>query len=102
MKRIDLPEENEQSIYTRMISERESTAQTYLSEGDADKQRIVAETDREVQEMLRLRRKRRQLSMRKGNPKPQKFIMTHSQKTRSFTICTARFSRIRKQSVMTR
>ncbi|MHA6260647.1 protease modulator HflC [Sporosarcina sp. CAU 1771] len=52
MKRIDLPEENEQSIYTRMISERQSTAQTYLSEGDADKRRIEAETDREVQEML--------------------------------------------------
>ncbi|WP_172368881.1 protease modulator HflC [Sporosarcina jiandibaonis] len=52
MKRIDLPEENEQSIYTRMISERQSTAQTYLSEGDADKSRIEAETDREVTEML--------------------------------------------------
>ena len=52
MKRIDLPEENEQSIYTRMISERQSTAQTYLSEGDADKARIEAETDREVLEML--------------------------------------------------
>ena len=52
MKRIDLPEENEQSIYTRMISERQSTAQKYLSEGDAEKQRIEAETDREVQEML--------------------------------------------------
>jgi len=52
MKRIDLPEENEQSIYTRMISERQSTAQSYLSQGDADKRRIEAETDREVQEML--------------------------------------------------
>lgn len=52
MKRIDLPEENEQSIYTRMISERESTAQDYLSQGDAEKKRIEAETDREVQEML--------------------------------------------------
>ncbi|MFC5590374.1 protease modulator HflC [Sporosarcina soli] len=57
MKRIDLPEENEQSIYTRMISERESTAQKYLSEGDADKKRIEAETDREVQEMLALAKK---------------------------------------------
>jgi membrane protease subunit HflC len=57
MKRIDLPEENEQSIYTRMISERESTAQKYLSEGDADKKRIEAETDREVQEMLALSKK---------------------------------------------
>lgn len=52
MKRIDLPEENEQSIYTRMISERQSTAQKYLSEGDANKRKIEAETDREVREML--------------------------------------------------
>lgn len=52
MKRIDLPEENEQSIYTRMVSERQSTAQSYLSEGDAEKQKIEAETDRKVQEML--------------------------------------------------
>ena len=58
MKRIDLPEENEQSIYTRMISERESTAQTYLSEGDADKSRIEAETDREVTEMLAAAKKK--------------------------------------------
>ncbi len=57
MKRIDLPEENEQSIYTRMISERESTAQKYLSEGDADKSRIEAETDREVTEMLAIANK---------------------------------------------
>ncbi|MFD1927159.1 protease modulator HflC [Sporosarcina siberiensis] len=57
MKRIDLPEENEQSIYTRMISERQSTAQTYLSEGDADKSRIEAETDREVTEMLAIAKK---------------------------------------------
>ena len=52
MKRIDLPEENEHSIYTRMISERESTAQDYLSQGDAEKKRVEAETDRLVQEML--------------------------------------------------
>lgn len=52
MKRTDLPAENEQSVYTRMISERESTAQEYLSRGDADKNRIIANTDKEVREML--------------------------------------------------
>jgi len=52
MKRTDLPAENEQSVFTRMISERESTAQGYLSKGDAEKNRIIAETDREVKEML--------------------------------------------------
>ncbi|WP_064092592.1 protease modulator HflC [Rossellomorea aquimaris] len=52
MKRTDLPEANEKSVYTRMISERESKAQEYLSRGDADKQRITADTDREVKELL--------------------------------------------------
>ncbi|WP_099352022.1 protease modulator HflC [Fredinandcohnia onubensis] len=52
MKRTDLPAENEQSVYTRMISERESTAQNYLSEGDAEKNKIEAETDREVKEII--------------------------------------------------
>jgi modulator of FtsH protease HflC len=52
MKRTDLPPENEQSVYTRMISERETKAQEYLSMGDAQKNRIVAQTDKEVKEML--------------------------------------------------
>lgn len=52
MKRTDLPNENENSVYTRMISERESTAQEYLSKGDAAKNTITAETDRKVREML--------------------------------------------------
>lgn len=52
IRRIDLPQENEESIYKRMISDRESIAQKYLSEGDAEKNRIVANTDRQVQEML--------------------------------------------------
>ncbi|HLO10952.1 MAG TPA: protease modulator HflC [Pseudoneobacillus sp.] len=52
MKRTDLPAENEQSVYTRMISERESKAQEYLSMGDAEKNRITADTDREVKQLL--------------------------------------------------
>lgn len=52
MKRTDLPESNEQAVYKRMISERESKAQEYLSQGDAEAMKIRAETDREVQEMI--------------------------------------------------
>ncbi|WP_234410611.1 protease modulator HflC [Caldalkalibacillus mannanilyticus] len=52
MKRTDLPESNEQSVFNRMISERESTAQLYLSQGDAEANKIKAETDRQVKEML--------------------------------------------------
>ncbi|WP_404444371.1 protease modulator HflC [Sutcliffiella horikoshii] len=52
MRRTDLPPENEAAVFTRMISERQSTAQEYLSRGDADKNRIMANTDREVKEIL--------------------------------------------------
>ncbi len=52
MKRTDLPESNEQAVYNRMVSERESTAQEYLSQGDAEANIIQAQTDRQVQEML--------------------------------------------------
>lgn len=52
IKRTDLPPENEQSVFTRMISERQSKAQEYLSKGDADKNRIIAETDKKVREIL--------------------------------------------------
>ncbi|HHY22278.1 MAG TPA: protease modulator HflC [Bacilli bacterium] len=52
MKRTDLPEENEQAVFRRMISERQSIAQDYLSQGDAEANRIRAKTDQEVLEMI--------------------------------------------------
>ncbi|MER2128977.1 protease modulator HflC [Solibacillus sp. FSL H8-0523] len=52
IRRTDLPQENEQSVYTRMVSERQSIAQTYLSEGDARKRTEEAQTDQEVQVIL--------------------------------------------------
>jgi modulator of FtsH protease HflC len=52
IRRIDLPSDNEQSIFTRMVSERESQSQVYLSEGDALKRRSEADVDQQVKEML--------------------------------------------------
>lgn len=52
IKRTDLPAENEESVYKRMISERESKAQEYLSIGDAKKNEITADTDRKVKELI--------------------------------------------------
>ena len=52
IRRTDLPEENEQSVYTRMVSERQSIAQKYLSEGDAEKRSKEADTDQQVQVLL--------------------------------------------------
>ncbi|MER1987019.1 MAG: protease modulator HflC [Solibacillus sp.] len=72
IRRTDLPAENEQSVFTRMISERESTAQTYLSEGDADKRRIEAQTDREVQELLATARKEASIIQAQGEAEAAK------------------------------
>lgn len=52
MKRIDLPASNEESVYKRMISERASKAQEYLSQGDSEKTKIMANADREVAELI--------------------------------------------------
>ena len=84
MKRIDLPEENEQSIYTRMISERQSTAQKYLSEGDADKSRIEAETDREVKELLATANKEAAIIHAQGESEAAKIYNTTFSKDPEF------------------
>ena len=87
MKRIDLPQENEQSIYTRMISERQSTAQDlFITKGMPRRSRIEAETDREVQEMLALLKKMQLLFMQKGKLKLPKYIMILSRKIPNFIV----------------
>jgi len=52
VKRTDLPEQNEASVYNRMISERNSKAQEYISIGEAESTKIKATTDKNVTEML--------------------------------------------------
>ena len=52
IKRTDLPADNEQSVYNRMISERATIAQNYLSEGDASKTSIMAEADNTSAEII--------------------------------------------------
>ena len=47
IKRVDLPEENEASIYARMKAERDRKANQYRSEGDEESQKIVASTEKE-------------------------------------------------------
>lgn len=48
IKALDLPEDNKQAVYTRMISERNNIAASYTAEGLAEAQKIRNETDKEV------------------------------------------------------
>lgn len=47
-KRLDLPEDNKNAVYERMISERSQIAATYIAEGEADAQVIRNTTDKNV------------------------------------------------------
>jgi membrane protease subunit HflC len=52
IKRFDLPSENEESVYKRMISEREKIAEQYLAEGNYEAQKIKNEVDKQVSIMI--------------------------------------------------
>lgn len=47
-KRLDLPSDNKDAVYERMISERSQMAATYIAEGNADAQVIRNTTDKDV------------------------------------------------------
>ncbi|MDO5136417.1 MAG: protease modulator HflC [Eubacteriales bacterium] len=47
-KRLDLPDDNKEAVYERMISERENIAATYTAEGRSEAQVIRNKTDKEV------------------------------------------------------
>lgn len=47
-KRLDLPADNKDAVYERMISERSQIAATYIAEGQADAQVIKNTTDKDV------------------------------------------------------
>ncbi|MBQ1423306.1 MAG: protease modulator HflC, partial [Lachnospiraceae bacterium] len=51
IKSLDLPDDNKESVYERMISERQNIAATYKAEGNAEAQKIRNQADRDVSVM---------------------------------------------------
>jgi membrane protease subunit HflC len=51
-KRLDLPDDNKEAVYQRMISERNNIAAQFTAEGESEAQMIRSRTDKEVQIML--------------------------------------------------
>ena len=48
IKRLDLPNDNEAAVYSRMISERTQMAESFRAEGNLEASKVVNETDKEV------------------------------------------------------
>lgn len=51
-KHLDLPDDNKEAVYQRMISERENIAAAYTAEGESEAKKIRSSTDREIEIML--------------------------------------------------
>lgn len=49
IKRADLPEKNEQNVFSRMRTERERLAKKFRAEGDEESRKIRSESDKRVQ-----------------------------------------------------
>jgi membrane protease subunit HflC len=52
IKRADLPEKNEQNVFSRMRTERERQAKKFRAEGDEESRKIRSQADKEVQIIL--------------------------------------------------
>lgn len=50
-KSLDMPDDNKQAVYDRMISERNNIAASYTAQGNSEAQKIRNNTDREVSVM---------------------------------------------------
>lgn len=48
-KHLDLPDDNKEAVYQRMISERKNIAAGYTAEGQSNAQKIRSETDKQVE-----------------------------------------------------
>ncbi|MBQ7766435.1 MAG: protease modulator HflC [Lachnospiraceae bacterium] len=50
--KLDLPNDNKEAVYERMISERDNIAATFIAQGQAEAQKIRNQTDKEVAIMI--------------------------------------------------
>lgn len=65
-KQLDLPEDNKEAVYERMISERENIAATYTAEGASEAQLIRNTTDKDVAIKLSEARKQAEILVAEG------------------------------------
>lgn len=66
MKQLDLPDDNKESVYERMISERNNIAATYTAEGNSEAKVIRNTTDKEVAIQLSDAKKQAEILVAEG------------------------------------
>lgn len=73
-KQLDLPADNKEAVYERMISERENIAATYTAEGTSEAQIIKNTTDKEVSIMLSEAEKQAEILKAEGEAEYMKIL----------------------------
>ena len=73
-KSLDMPDDNKQAVYERMISERNNIAASYTAKGNAEAQKIKNNTDREVNVMLSEANKKAEILTAEGEAEYMKIL----------------------------
>ncbi len=73
-KQLDLPNDNKEAVYERMISERENIAATYRAEGDSEAKVIRNTTDKEIAISLSDAEKQAEILIAEGEAEYMKIL----------------------------
>ena len=83
-KRLDLPDDNKEAVYERMISERENIAATYTAQGDSEAKVIRNTTDKEVAIQISEEEKQAEILRAEGEQEYMKILAeAYSEENRS-------------------
>lgn len=74
IKALDLPDDNKNAVYARMISERENIAASYTAEGQAEAQKIRNATDKQVSILQAEARKQADVLQAEGEEEYMKIL----------------------------
>jgi membrane protease subunit HflC len=74
IKRADLPEKNEQNVFSRMRAERERLAKKFRAEGDEEARKIRSEAEKEVRILLAEARKKADILRGEGEAEAVKIF----------------------------
>ena len=84
IKRLDLPDDNKEAVYERMISERENIAATYTAQGDSEAKVIRNTTDKEVAIQISEAEKQAEILRAEGEQEYMKILAeAYSEENRS-------------------
>ena len=97
IKRLNLPEQNKQSVYARMRAERERIARQYRAEGEEQALSIRADADRQREEILSVAYKQAEKVKGEGDADSTRIYgQAYSIAIRGSTNCCARWNRTRR------